>query len=77
MNTILSQLEDLADANLFALSEAVEMELRRREGVTDEVSDSAKRRALEREQSYRRCNGSAAPPIRIVGFCKRPGRRAA
>ena len=71
MNTILRQLQELADADLYALCEAVDMELQRREEVTDdEVPDSARRRAVEREQSYRRRNGSAAPPIRIVGFGK-------
>ena len=70
MNSILKQLQELADADLYALSEAVDLELQRREDVAGEVPDSARRRAIEREQSYRRRNGSAAPPVRVVGIGK-------
>ena len=78
MNTILRRLQDLADADLYALSEAVDMELSRRDDVAGETLDSARRRAVEREQSYRRRNGAAAPPIRVVGIGKQsPRRRAA
>jgi hypothetical protein len=77
MNTILNQLQDLADADLFALSEAVETELHRRDDATGDIPDSARRRALEREESYRHRTGAGAPPIRIVGFSKQSKRRAA
>ncbi len=78
MSSILNQLQELADADLFALCEAVDMELQRREGLTDELPDSARRRALERGESYRRRTGAAAPPVRSVGLHKRnAGRRAA
>jgi hypothetical protein len=78
MKTMLALLEELADADLYALCEAVEVELQHREGMTDDISDSARRRALEREQSYRRRNGAGAPPIRIIGIGKAtPRRRAA
>jgi len=77
MNMIYEQLLELADADLYTLSEAVEMELQRRAEVVGEVPDSARRRALEREESYRRRNGTAALPVRAVGLGKTPPRRAA
>jgi hypothetical protein len=78
MSSILNQLQELADTDLYALCEAVDMELQRREGLTDEVPDSARRRAIERGESYRRRTGAAAPPVRSVGLHKRQtGRRAA
>ena len=77
MNSILKQLQDLAEANLYALSEAVDAELYRREEIVGDISDSARRRAVEREQSYRRRNGAAAPPVRAVGLGKSQRRHAA
>lgn len=77
MKSILRQLQELADAELYALSEAVDLELQRREDDCGEALDSARRRALEREQSYRHRTGAAAPPVRIVGLTKLPPRRAA
>ena len=79
MKTILKRLQELADADLYALCEAVDQELQRRDEVVcdDSDSDSAHRRFVGREQSYRRRNGSAAPPIRIVGFGKLPKRHTA
>lgn len=77
--TILDQLQDLADTDLYSLSEAVDLELHRRdETIVDEPSESARRRALEREQSYRRRNGSTANPFHAVSAGKLlPRRRAA
>ena len=77
MKSILKQLQELANADLYALSEAVDMELQRRGEVVGEVPDSARRRAVEREQSYRRRNGAAAQPVRAVGLGKTPRRRTA
>jgi hypothetical protein len=77
MNLILKRLQELADADLFFLSEAVETEMQRREEVLGEISDSARLRAIERQQSYRRRNGAAAPPVRAVGLGKLPPRRRA
>ena len=77
MKSILRQLQHLADADLYALSEAVDVELSRRAAVGDDAVDSARRRATERQQSYRRRTGSAAPPVRVVGIGKTPPRRAA
>ena len=77
MKTILEQLQELTDARLFVLAEAVDAELGRREVVPDDFLDSARHRALEREESYRRRNGAAAPRVRIVGIKPLPQRRAA
>lgn len=77
MKSILKQIQELADTDLYTLSEAVDMELSRRDDVVGETPDSARRRALEREQSYRRRNGAAAPPVRMVGIGKAPSRRHA
>jgi hypothetical protein len=78
VKSILIELQELADSDLYALCEAVDMELQRREGLTADVPDSARRRALERGGSYRRRTGAAAPPVRAVGLHRRPsGRRAA
>ncbi len=78
MNTIMRHLQQLADYELFNLSEAIDLELQRREEVMIEVPESARRRAVEREQSYRRRTGSLAAPIRVVGLGKmKEPRRAA
>jgi hypothetical protein len=76
MHSIMKQLKDLAEADLYALSEAVDLELQRREDVGGDVPESARRRAVEREQSYRHRVGAGAPPVRIVGLGK-PGKRHA
>ena len=77
MNSILRQLQELAETDLYALCEAVDMELQRRDEVVAEIPDSARRRAIERGQSYRHRNGAAAPPVRAVGIGKMPLRRHA
>jgi hypothetical protein len=51
--------------------------LQRREMEADQTPESARRRALERGQSYRQRTGAAAPPIRTVGLGRVSGRRAA
>ena len=78
MKAILRRLGELAEAELYALIEAIDRELQRRDEVVrdDCESDSARRRFVGREHSYRRRNGSAAPPIRIVGFGKPHKRHA-
>jgi hypothetical protein len=77
MKMILKLIEVLADADLYALCEAIDVELQRREDAIGEVPDSARRRAVEREQSYRRRNGAGAPPVRITGIGKASSRRRA
>jgi hypothetical protein len=77
VKSILNELQELADSDLYALCEAVDMELQRREGLSGDLPDSARRRALERGESYRRRTGAAAPPVRAVGLHKRPSDRRA
>jgi hypothetical protein len=78
MKSIINQLQELADTDLYALSEALDLEMQRREDAVGEVPDSARRRAVEREYSYRRRTGAGAPPVRITGIGKpSPKRRAA
>jgi hypothetical protein len=68
MNAILKRLHGLGDDELLDLSEAIDVELDRRSEQVDSIPDSARRRALARGHSYRRCNGASAPPIRAVGL---------
>jgi hypothetical protein len=77
MNSILKRLRKLADDELLSLSEAIDAELECRLERTEPVSESARRRAVERDHSYRRKNGAAAPPIRAVGLGKADKRRRA
>ena len=77
MNTILKQVEELADIELYTLSEAIDLELQRREEMACDTSDSARRRAVERSQSYRRRTGALATPVRVVGLKDLKTRRAA
>ena len=77
MKSILRQLQQLADADLFDLSEAIELEMGRRAAIMSETADSARRRATERLQSYRHRNGAAAPPVRAIGLGRTSERRAA
>jgi hypothetical protein len=76
MNAILKRLRKLPDHELYTLSDAIDAELERRSQLADESFDSARRRAVEREQSYRRRNGAFAPPVKATGLGK-PIRRAA
>ena len=77
MKTILKLVEVLSDADLYNLCEAIDIELERREETISIDFDSARRRAVEREQSYRHRNGAGAPPVRISGIGKVSRRRAA
>jgi hypothetical protein len=77
MNGLLKRLGQLADQELYLLAEAIDQELQRREELADDVPDSARRRANNRQQSYRRRTGAFAPPIRAVGLGKTSGPRRA
>ena len=68
MKVILKHLRSLGDDELLSISEAIDTELELRLGHTDAISESARSRAIEREQSYRQRIGSTAPPIRAVGL---------
>jgi hypothetical protein len=68
MKAILKRLCQLSDDELLNLSEAIDIEWENRVNHNDSIPDSARRRALSREQSYRHSTGSAAPPIRAIGL---------
>ena len=71
MNAILKRLRQMADDELLAIGEAIDAELEHRlDRTAEEVPDSARRRAVERQQSYRHRTGSAAPPVYAVGLGK-------
>ena len=78
MKTIIKKLNNMAEDELLALGEAIDLELDRRLERTEEVPESARRRASLRDQSYRRSTGSTAPPVRVTGLKeRRKSRRAA
>lgn len=68
MNALLKRLRKLADDQLLAVSEAIDRELERRQGLTDSIPESARRRAVQRAQSYRRRTGASALPVRVAGL---------
>jgi hypothetical protein len=74
MNSIISKLRHLEDDELLILSEALDVEIARREERMEEYPDSARARARLREQSYRSNLGTKAPPVRTVGM-KDAGRK--
>ena len=76
MKSILKNLRKMAEDELLALSEEIELELDRRHGAST-IPLSAKRRAKQRKKSYRRDNGATAPPIMAVGIGKDTKRRRA
>ena len=77
MNALLKRLHKLADDELLAISEAIDRELERRLDLTDSVPESARRRAIQRSQSYRRRTGSSALPVRVAGLRDAQKRRRA
>jgi hypothetical protein len=77
MNALLKRLHQLADQELYSLSEAIDLELQRREELAGDVPESARRRANERQQSYRRRTGAAGVPVRAIGLGKVSGPRRA
>jgi hypothetical protein len=77
LNTLLKRLCKLSTQELYSLCEAIDIELQRRDGLVEDMSVSARRRAIQRDQGYRRSIGAAAPPIRAVGLGKAEGPRRA
>ncbi len=73
MDAVLKRLRKLADDELLEVSAAIDCELDRRLELSDPHPESARRRAVQREKSYRHCNGAAALPVRVTGM--RPTRR--
>jgi hypothetical protein len=74
MTAILNRLRQLSDDELLSLSEAIDVELEYRLERQDEIPDSARRRAIQRQKSYRHSIGSAALPVKVTGM-KEPRRR--
>ena len=77
MKPIIKNLNNLNNEELLSLSEEIDLELERREQKLEEVPQSARRRAVLRDQSYRRSTGSSAPPVRVTGLKEPRKRRAA
>ncbi|MCC6125643.1 MAG: hypothetical protein IT426_11815 [Pirellulales bacterium] len=74
MQSIINRMRTLEDDELLLLSEAIDIEIARREARMEEHPDSARARARQREESYRSTLGAKAPPVRAVGM-KDAGRR--
>jgi hypothetical protein len=74
MESIITRLRTLTDEQLLLVSEALDVEIARREERMEEHPDSARTRARDREQSYRTRLGTKAPPVRAVGM-KDAGRK--
>jgi len=70
-------LNNLNNDELLSLSEAIDLELVRRQERIEEIPESARRRAVLRDQSYRRSTGSSAPPVRVTGLKEQHKRRHA
>jgi hypothetical protein len=68
MKSIIKMLRQLNEEELLILCEAVDLELDRRLERVEEIPESARRRAVMRDKSYRRSIGSSAPPIRLTGL---------
>jgi hypothetical protein len=77
MKTILKNLDKMNAEELLALSEAIDIELDRRQERLEKIPESARRRAVMRDQSYRRSTGAFAPPVRSIGLKKQRDRRDA
>jgi hypothetical protein len=77
MKAIIKNLNNLNNDELQALTEAIDLELERRQERMEEIPESARRRAILRDQSYRRSTGSTAPPVRVTGLKEQRKRRHA
>jgi ribosomal protein S13 len=77
MNAILNRLHRLSDDELLSVSEAIDVELERRLERQEEIPDSARRRAVQRQKSYRHSLGSAVLPVKIAGMKDSRRRRLA
>ena len=77
MTAILDRLRQLSDEELLSLSEAIDSELENRLERQEGVPDSARRRAVQRQKSYRHSLGSTALPVKIAGMKENRRRRLA
>jgi hypothetical protein len=67
MNAILHRLERLGDDELLRLSKAIDMELNRRVGGSqDETADSVQRSAAPSRNGFVRSIGSSALPVKYT-----------
>jgi hypothetical protein len=77
MNAILNRLHNLSDDELLGVSEAIDRELDRRLEFQQDTPDSARRRAIQRQKSYRHSLGSSALPVKLAGMKEQRRRRLA
>ncbi|MFW6125241.1 MAG: hypothetical protein ACOC46_03765 [Pirellulales bacterium] len=77
MKSLVKQLKKLNDDELLGVSDAIDAELERRMEREESVPDSARRRAVQRQQSYRSRTGSSAPPVAATGLKPRREKRRA
>jgi hypothetical protein len=77
MTAILDRLRQLSDEELLSLSEAIDAELEYRLERLDGVPDSSRRRAVQRQKSYRHSLGSTALPVKMAGMKESRRRRLA
>jgi hypothetical protein len=77
MAAILNRLRQLSEDELLSLSEAIDLELENRLQRLDEIPDSARRRAVQRQKSYRHSLGLSALPVKITGMKESKRRRLA
>ena len=75
MKVMVKHLQKLSAEELAGLSDAIDDELERRLSQTDGVSDSARRRAVQRSRSYRRETGASALPVMVTGLREKRRRR--
>ena len=77
MKSIINRLGQLNDNDLQVLSDAIDTEIESRLGHEDSIPESARRRAIQRSQSYRHKTGSAGLPVMLTGLRDRRRRRKA
>lgn len=77
MKSVLKQLKKLNDDELLVVSDAIDAELERRMEREEVIPDSARRRAVQRQKSYRSRTGSSAPPVAATGLKPSDGKRRA
>ena len=79
MQSVLRHIGRMSKEQLLALSAEIDAESERRQNEREIIPVSARRRAQQRQKSYRQKNGATAPPIMTIGLRRKrvKGRRAA
>jgi len=77
MKILVKRLRKLSEDDLVDLSEAIDSELGRRLDRSERVPESARRRAVQRSQSYRHNTGASALPVIVTGLREKRNRRKA